>query len=203
MDEIYIIRHGQAEHLINGKTGGWSDTRLTTIGQQQAIRTGKKLKNLLRDKNYLLYCSDLSRARESAVLIGTYINRKPIVKYELRELNNGVAANKSREEAKLLEMPITQPILDWMPYREAESWNMLHSRVTRCMEEISVDTKDTAVIVTHANTANSILQWWLEFPSEMIEKILFEIDPCSITHVSITRWSDSKTINKLNDTGHL
>lgn len=203
MNEIFIVRHGQADHLTNGKTGGWSDTRLTTVGQQQAESTGKKLLGFLKDKNYKLYCSDLSRARETAEIIGNYITCRPIIKNGLRELNNGIAANKTREEARLLEIPITKPILDWVPYPDAESWNMLYLRVAQCMEEINKDITDTAVIITHANTANAIIQWWLEFPNEMIEKISFEIDPCSITHVSITKWNMSKTINRMNDTGHL
>ena len=203
MEEIFIVRHGQADHLAHAKTGGWSDTQLTEVGQQQAENTGEKLQGLLKDKRYKLYCSDLSRARETAEIIGNYVTCKPIIKNGLRELNNGIAANKTREEARLLELPITRPILDWVPYPEAENWNMLYSRVAKCMEEINEDINGTAVIITHANTASAILQWWLDFPKEMFEKITFEIDPCSITHVSITKWNKSKTVNRMNDTGHL
>lgn len=203
MEELIIIRHGQSSHLIESKTGGWSDTPLTKMGREQAKLTGKKLQAMLKNKEYRLYSSDLSRARQTAEIIGGYINCEPANKFELRELNNGIAANKSREEARMLEIPITQPILDWVPYPEAESWNMLYARVARCMEEIKEEAHGIAVIVTHSNTANSIIQWWLQFSIEMIEKITFEIEPCSISHLTITNWSNNWTIKKINDTGHL
>ncbi|MFB6367225.1 phosphoglycerate mutase family protein [Paenibacillus elgii] len=33
---MYLIRHGEAEHLLKGVVGGWSDTPLTENGRVQA-----------------------------------------------------------------------------------------------------------------------------------------------------------------------
>jgi broad specificity phosphatase PhoE len=203
MEELFIIRHGEAEHLLSGIVGGWTDSYLTDSGREQARKTGNKMKEILKNKDFNFYCSDLSRARETAEIIGSIICKEPIIRFDLREISNGVAANKSKEEAELLKIPMTKPILDWTPYPEAESWNMLHGRITKFMEEISNCSLRTTIIVTHSNTASSIIQWWLDFTTMMIEKISFEIDPCSITHLSITKWSNSKAIRKMNDTGHL
>lgn len=203
MQEIFIIRHGEAEHLLSGMVGGWTDSSLTSLGREQARKTGDRMKELLNGRECNYYCSDLSRARETAEIIGSILGKKPSVQFDLRELNNGIAANKSKEETEKLKKPITAPILDWIPFPEAESWNMLHRRVTKFMEKIRNDSLNTTLIVTHSNTANAIIHWWLEFTSDMIEKVSFDIDPCSITHLAITQWSNIKTIRKMNDTGHL
>ncbi len=131
MKHLILIRHGEAEHLLTGQVGGWTDTKLTEVGQQQARLTGVRLSQLLRDTPFNFYASDLSRARETAEIIGSAIGKHPTLVQELRELNNGRAANLSKEEAKKIKIPLTEPVLDWIPYPEAESWNMMHLRVSR------------------------------------------------------------------------
>jgi broad specificity phosphatase PhoE len=112
MEELFIIRHGQADHLLAGTVGGWSDTSLTDLGREQARRTGEKLKKILTGKEFNFYCSDLIRAKKTAEIIGKILSKEPKVRQELRELSNGLAANKSNEEAEILKIPISEPILD-------------------------------------------------------------------------------------------
>ncbi|WP_285891309.1 histidine phosphatase family protein [Paenibacillus pasadenensis] len=203
LKELYLIRHGEAEHLLKGMIGGWTDTPLTDRGRAQAELTGERLASLLSGKPIGYYSSDLTRASDTAEIIGRAISKSPIAVEELRELNNGLAANKTKEQAEALKRPITYPILDWIPYPEAESWIMMHDRVARFMDRMKHDVPETAVFVTHANTINSILHWWMEFDKELISKVSFDIDPCSITLLNLVEWSGSKNISKLNDTSHL
>ncbi|WP_090675322.1 histidine phosphatase family protein [Paenibacillus tianmuensis] len=203
LKELYLIRHGEAEHLLKGVVGGWSDTPLTENGRVQAKLTGKRLCSLLSGKPINFYSSDLTRASDTAEIIGQIISKSPIVVKELRELSNGLAANKTKEQAEELKRPITYPILDWIPYPEAESWTMMHDRVVRFMERIKNEVHETTVIVAHSNTINSIIHWWLEFDKELISKVSFDIAPCSITLLNIIEWSESKNVSKLNDTCHL
>ncbi|AZN39831.1 histidine phosphatase family protein [Paenibacillus albus] len=203
MNELYLIRHGEAEHLLKGMVGGWSDTSLTEKGRTQAALTGKRLHSLLQNKPINYYASDLSRASDTASIIGGIISSSPVIVQELRELNNGVAANKTKEQAEQLKLPMTDPILDWIPYPEAESWAMMHDRVARYMEQINKDSYETTVIVTHSNTIHAIIHWWLGFDTELISSVSFDIDPCSITLLNRVEWSGSTNIAKLNDTCHL
>ncbi|UQZ81839.1 Putative phosphoserine phosphatase 2 [Paenibacillus konkukensis] len=203
MKELILIRHGQADHLLQGVVGGWSHSQLTGAGREQARKTGERLKELMDGKPFNCYCSDQARAGETAAIIGAMFQKQPTLAPQLRELNNGLAADKSKDEARRLELPMTEPLLDWVPYPEGESWNMLQKRVFAFMESIREDEAETAVIVSHSNTINAIIHWWLEFPPELVAKISFDIDPCSITHLTITSWNRNKTVCRINDTSHL
>lgn len=202
LEELILIRHGEAEHILTGTAGGWTDTKLTERGKFEAEQTGQRLSQLLGDKKFNFYCSDLQRASQTADIIGRILNRTPIVKTALRELNNGIAANKTKDEAKLLRLPKTEPILDWVPFPDGESWTMMYDRVVACMHEIVNDPHPLTILVTHANTAAAIIQWWLELPREVMSRTFFDIEPCSITFLNINSWNE-KTITKLNDTCHL
>jgi probable phosphoglycerate mutase len=43
LKELILIRHGEAEHLLLGRVGGWSDSKLTDLGRRQARITGARL----------------------------------------------------------------------------------------------------------------------------------------------------------------
>jgi broad specificity phosphatase PhoE len=81
----------------------------------------------------------LVRASETANIIGEGFSMDPIYCAELRELNNGLAANLSAEEAKKISNPITKPVIDWVPYPQAESWRMMYTRLSAFMDSIFND----------------------------------------------------------------
>lgn len=200
---LYLIRHGEAEHLLGeGLTGGWTDSKLTEKGRNQAYVTGKRIPDLLGRVDFEFYCSDLSRARETAEIIGSYIDRKPLAVKPLREQNNGNAANSSLEEARKISFPISEPLMDWIHYPNAESWRSFNNRVFEFMNGIEQASYETVVVVSHKRTIVSLIHWWLEFSEEYIKKVSFDIEPCSITYLRVNKWEE-KTISKLNDTLHL
>lgn len=200
---LYLVRHGEAEHLTaKGLTGGWTDSSLTVKGRRQAQVTGKRMLELMGQTDLGFYCSDLSRAQESAEIIGSYLDKRPLPVMELREQNNGNAANLSLEEAQKLSFPISEPIMDWIHYPKAESWRSFNNRVFRFMNLVGQESKETLLIVSHRRTILAIIHWWLEFSEDYIKKISFDIEPCSITHLRINKWGE-KTISKLNDFVHL
>jgi broad specificity phosphatase PhoE len=133
---LILVRHGESDHLINATTGGWSASPLTPRGKTQAKSTGQALAAKLRDDIVGFYSSDLPRAKQTAEVIGSAINIVPVLCLELRELNNGVARNTPLAEAERLRLPVTEPIIDWIPYPEAESWGMMARRVMTWMERM-------------------------------------------------------------------
>lgn len=196
---LYLIRHGEAEHLVGeGLTGGWTDSGLTEKGRMQAHATGKRILNLLGKLDIEVFCSDLSRAKDTAEIIGSYIDKNPLPVKALREQNNGDAANLTTEEARKISFPISEPLMDWIHYPNAESWRGFNNRVFEIMNVIEQESKETVMVVSHRRTIISIIQWWLEFSQANIEKISFDIEPCSITYLRINKWGE-KTISKLND----
>jgi probable phosphoglycerate mutase len=202
MNTVILVRHCQSDHHIRDITGGWTDAPLTDLGRMQAQRLGKRLKRLLEDQPARLFSSDLSRAAETAQIIGRICAFEPRFYEELRELNNGQAKDLSRLDAKLIEQPITDPVHDWVPYPGAESWRMMANRVYGFLELLHPLVADTAIFVTHGNTGVAAIQWWLGLEVPCVPAISFQLDPASITILGINFWNE-RTIVKLNDTSHL
>jgi len=200
MKELILVRHGESEYMVSGLTGGWTDLPLTELGKKQAVYTGQSLQ-YLRDSPFLFYSSDLVRAQQTADIVGRALDKEPVLVEELRELNNGIARDLTLEEAQKIRYPVTDSVMDWVPYPEAESWRMLHDRVVSFMNRVQPH-GDTALLVTHSMVIISIIHWWLEFSEDIIVRVSYDIDPCSITRLTINQWNE-KTISKLNDTAHL
>jgi len=202
MNELILIRHGQAEHLINDISGGWTDTKLTELGKKQARFAGSRLKEFLDSKGLKIYSSDLSRALETAEIISSIMYIEFSSSKDLRELNTGKAINLTQTEADRIRQPMTEPLLDWIPYPEGESWRMMHTRIKKFMESLDIDESETVLLVTHGGPLIVLVHIWLELPEEFFSKVSYQFDPCSITRLGINKHGE-KTIYNLNDTAHL
>jgi probable phosphoglycerate mutase len=152
MNPIILIRHGQAEHNIGELTGGWSSTSLTELGRRQVEALASRLERELTSP-CLLYHSDIRRATQTAEIIAEATGITPIPEPGLREFNNGVAADKTTAEAEKLYTPPTDPIMDWQPYPEAETWREFYDRVSGCMDAMVKD--QDRPIVTIAPSSRS------------------------------------------------
>jgi probable phosphoglycerate mutase len=202
MKQLILVRHGQSDQQLRDLTGGWTNSQLTEHGRRQAAATAHRLAELLQGQRTSVYSSDLAHASETAKIIAQALHAEPILRQELREMNNGKAANLTRAEAKALELPATKPIADWRPYPDAESWRMMNDRMFRAMDNIDREAEETAVVVTHGNSGIAVVAWWLGLAAAWEKRISFELDACSISRFGINRWGE-KTILKLNDTSHL
>jgi len=207
MDNLILVRHAQSEQHVRDITGGWTDVSLTETGRRQARSVGERLCALLGDRLPLarMYSSDLVRAAETAQIIGEVIGVSPQFRFGLRELGNGRAAGLTRAAAAAIALPKTDPVLDWVPYPEAESWRSMYVRVTSCMDEIVAECPESEpplVIVTHGNSGVAIVQWWLGLCEACRGNISFNIDLASVTRLNCNEWNE-RTITSLNDTAHL
>lgn len=202
MNRIYIVRHGQSEHHVNGMTGGWTDLPLTPLGLEQASRVAGHLAGQIGSQVVSLFSSDLQRAYMTASVIGRRLGLSIVEDRGLRELNNGLAAGLTEEEAKIIELPRTEPGIDWIPYPEAESWRMMTNRVSECMSRLAMESKSTAIVVTHAGAATAIVKWWLRLEEPYKHSIDFEFRSCSISELTESVWGE-RVIVRLNDIAHL
>jgi broad specificity phosphatase PhoE len=202
MNTLILIRHGQSDQHLRDVTGGWTNTQLTDLGRMQAQRVGQRLKKLLGARPAKIIASDLARAAEFARIIAQHCALEARFYEELREINNGDAIDLTRTAAKIIEQPITEPIQDWVPYPNAESWRMMADRVGGFMELLNPLVSDTAILVTHGNVGVAIIQWWMGLRSPVVPAISFELEPASITILTLNFWNE-RTLAKLNDTSHL
>lgn len=85
---LLLIRHGQSQANVDAIIQG-DDDPLTDLGRTQAHAVGRALGE--RGDVTHLYASPLARARETAEIIGSYIDLAPVLEPGLAEINAGHA----------------------------------------------------------------------------------------------------------------
>ncbi|MGH9853720.1 MAG: histidine phosphatase family protein, partial [Blastocatellia bacterium] len=188
MKEIYVVRHGQSEHHDRDLTGGWTDLPLTPLGQNQAIRLAEHLAAVIGNRPVSLFSSDLQRASMTAAAIAKRLEIEVFEDAGLRAFNNGQAKGLTNGEAKLIELPRTEPGADWIPYPEAETWRRMTDRVAQCMDRLAIESMSTSIIVTHECVASAIVKWRLRLPEPILYGIEFEFRPCSVAELTENEW---------------
>ena len=148
MKTIITIQHTQSVHHTNGMVGSWTDWELSELGVKQADKIGKKLKNELQDKNFVMYSSDLLRARQTAENVGRHLGFSPELRKELRERNLGKCCGKSvqwlRENQEQQERTIDDRL-----FSDAESRRDEWNRLQPFFEEIMSNDEKNIIIVSH------------------------------------------------------
>ncbi|HEX7976396.1 MAG TPA: histidine phosphatase family protein [Anaerolineales bacterium] len=201
---LILVRHAEAQHHVQEITGGWSDTDLTERGRRQTSLLAERLKSELSGVAIHLASSDLKRSVQTVSILGGSLGVKPEIYPQLRDLNNGVAAGKTHAEAKAIAVKPTEPIVDWHPYPQSESWRQFFNRISKFLTEYTCRQEQSpaqaALLVTHSAAIHVIIDWWLGIGID--SPTHFEISPSSLTVLTTNRWNE-RTIERLNDTAHL
>jgi len=48
----------------------------------------------------------------------------------------------------------------------------------------------------------AVIHWWLRLGEEHWSRVSFDLDLCSISHLTVNRWGE-RTLSRLNDVCHL
>ncbi len=96
---LYLIRHGQTEWNQAGRIQGHTESDLTKLGKEQAASAASILLELSYTYHQL-YCSDLSRAQQTAEIIGEQLGLTAQLNAQLREMNFGDLEGLTRAEAQ-------------------------------------------------------------------------------------------------------
>jgi broad specificity phosphatase PhoE len=82
---VLLGRHGETrDNLPPGRFQGWTDTPLNDTGRRQAFELAGRLAERA-EPIASLWCSDLSRARETASIVGAAVGLRPLQDWRLRE----------------------------------------------------------------------------------------------------------------------
>jgi len=157
--KIILVRHGETQWNTTGRFGGHSDVPLNEKGKNQAEAAGQKLKSNTFDR---VYCSDLSRAVDTAAAI---IKHHDInVKYTptIREMYFGKWEGLTYKEI-LKSYP--EQSKEWVKdftnvaCLEGESMKTFYDRIAQAFDEIKSEAKDdeTILVVAHSGVIRSIL----------------------------------------------
>lgn len=161
MKRIITIQHTQSVHHTNGMIGSWTDWDLTNLGKEQANNIGIKLKEeLSKDSVYVMYSSDLKRAKQTAEIVGKHLNLEPIINEVLRERNLGSAVGKSvqwlRENQTAWEKTIDDRCIP-----DAESRRETWKRLEPFYNDIMSSKDENIIIVSHGDTLSIFNAMWL------------------------------------------
>ncbi|HCO74231.1 MAG TPA: histidine phosphatase family protein [Clostridium sp.] len=161
MKRIITIQHTQSVHHTNGMIGSWTDWDLTNLGKEQANNIGIKLKEeLSKDNVYVMYSSDLKRAKQTAEIVGKHLNLEPIINEALRERNLGSAVGKSvqwlRENQTAWEKTIDDRCVP-----DAESRRETWKRLEPFYNDIVSSDDKNIIIVSHGDTLSIFNAMWL------------------------------------------
>ncbi len=169
MKNIITIQHTQSIHHTNGMIGSWTDWDLSDLGIEQAENIGKKLGSELANKNYIIYSSDLLRAKHTAEIVSKYLEVSPILTDVLRERNLGNAIGKSvkwaHENTKVWEKTIDDRAFDGAESRR-DTWN----RLKPFYNEIINNGNENIIIISHGDTLSIFNAIWLGLEVEMLNK---------------------------------
>lgn len=180
---VILIRHGQTEWNLLQKYQGQTDIPLTDLGRNQAQRAGEYLAN--NENIEVLYCSDLSRTRETAEIVGRIVGLTPTCDARLRELSfgewEGLTFNQVYEK-------YPEEFNNW--YNDAfkinvpggESFDQLIKRAMEAVKEIIEKYSGTVAIVTHGGVIKAILSQ-SEAKSDLWQT---GVEPGSITILDIS-----------------
>lgn len=85
---LYLVRHGQTPYNAEHRLQGQLDIPLSDAGRAQAEALGERL--LAEGRHFdRLYCSTLSRAKETALIVGSRLGLKPIPIEGVEEIDFG------------------------------------------------------------------------------------------------------------------
>lgn len=150
MKNIITVQHTQSVHHTNGMVGSWTDWELSELGIKQANLIGERLKKELSGQSFVMYSSDLLRAKQTAEIIGKHLNLSPILRTELRERNLGRCCGKSvqwlRENLEMQEKTIDDRL-----FSDAESRRDEWNRLKPFFDEITKSKDENIIIVSHGD----------------------------------------------------
>lgn len=167
MKTIITIQHTQSVHHTNGMVGSWTDWELSELGVEKANRIGKRLKAELSEKKFVMYSSDLLRAKQTAEIVGQYLGLIPILRIELRERNLGKCCGKSvqwlRENLEMQEKTIDDRL-----FSDAESRRDEWNRLQPFFDEVMTSDDENIIIVSHGDLLSVFNSMFLGLSIETI-----------------------------------
>jgi probable phosphoglycerate mutase len=156
--QLLLARHGQTEDNLEPiRVQGFSDTPLNEVGRRQAHELAERVAG---ERVISLWCSDLSRAAETAHIVGERIGLRARSDARLREGNRG-----DWEGRLFVEIAAEQPDA-YAAWRRAgadfrfpggESLREQSDRVAASLADIAASGELPALVVCHRGSIRAML----------------------------------------------
>jgi broad specificity phosphatase PhoE len=158
LEGVFLARHGETnDNLEPIRVQGFTDTPLNDTGRRQAAELAERVAGMgFRS----LWASDLSRATETARIVGARIGMEPRLDPRLREANRG-----EWEGYRFIDIERSDPerFAAWM--RAGASWRFpggeslqeQQDRVLSALSEIHATAELPALVVCHGGCIRVVL----------------------------------------------
>ena len=160
---IITVQHTESEHHLNGHAGAWGNWNLTENGRKQAFEIGRWLLSEGVGEGFVMYCSDLPRAFQTAEEINKTLHLTPVISELIREVNAGAGNGKPWSWYDEHKIPSSGYDPDYRPFPDAESDRDLWNRIKPFAEQILSNTDEKILIVSHGCTLGFLQAMLLGF----------------------------------------
>jgi broad specificity phosphatase PhoE len=184
--QIVLVRHGETIWHAENRYAGRSDVALTRRGHQQAERLAEWVVAAELDA---IWCSSLSRARETAAAIARAGGPEPHVDPRLRELDFGRGEGLTTSEMKqqcpeALEAFKTDPVAHHLPGGEDPREAVL--RAVACLHDIAREhPAGRVLVVAHTTLIRLTLCHLIGVPIANYRKLFPFVRNVALTEIRI------------------
>lgn len=196
---VLLIRHGQTDWNVTKRSQGHLDIPLNQVGRRQSKLLAQRLADWPVNA---LYSSDLTRASETASIIGHALGLVPLLDSALRERHGGIFQGYTGDEIEQRYPEALRAFLvHGRPPPGGESNLTLARRATPALERIAVAHRGEMIaLVTHGGTLRVLIAHIMGLP--VGRKPPFRVS--QNTGLTIAELSDhERAITLLNDCCHL
>lgn len=200
MIRLFLVRHGETFWNKERRAQGIKDIKLTEQGKTQGVFLAEKLKNEDID---LIYSSDLSRAYETAKILGDKLDKSVHVLSGIREMNFGKWEGLTIDEIQAKYQNIyavwgKTPHMAQVP--GAETLIQVQERAMKAVYNIiNKNPNKNIVLVSHGVAIKVIIFGLLDLDLSNYTKIRQDNTAINIIDVKC----DQNVLVQLNDTCHL
>ena len=168
--KLILVRHGEAENNVSVVAGGQLEYKLTRNGIEQAKKLAKRLKD---EKIEVVFCSPLSRAKDTAKeIVKLHPKVKIVYDDKLKEMNFGELEGKSTSLFHAAVEEFEGPIEEFR-VKGGESYKELIGRAKSFIKQLETYHGKTVLAVSHGRTIRAILHVLLSKPLDEIMKEKF------------------------------
>ena len=201
--KLLLIRHGESLGNAERRLQGQADFPLTELGREQARALARRL---AREGWALaaIYASDLSRAAETAQVLGQTLDAPLILDERLREYDAGVLNGLVWDEIEQRYPELAQGLLDdraWTDFPQAEGNPAFVARLAAALADVEAGHGEGEVValVSHGGSLGMILAHLLGL--ETRRPTPFRFGNTSLSIVELT--PRGPRLSLMNDTCHL
>lgn len=202
-ESLFLIRHGATIWNHENRFQGQQDVPLSEEGRRQATLLGVRFERQFRGLRFdAVWCSDLSRARETAVPVAAALGLPVREHPGLREMNFGrwEGLTFSRIEEVFPENAASyraDPVRTSPP--DGENFLAVYERVMSALEAILAGGERRVILVAHGGSLKALLCHLLDWDPAARNRL--SVENASLTVVNFR--GGRARLSKLNDTAHL